>query len=172
MRFAVPFALFLVLVLLLGLGLKRDPHVLPSALIDQPAPVIDRPLLQAPQQQLHVETLRGRVWLLNVWASWCGPCREELPLLVTLAARDGVAIYGLNYKDSEAAAVALLQRHGNPYVASAVDADGRVGMNYGVYGVPETFVIDGQGRVRYRYPGAVTADVWREQLLPVVRSLR
>lgn len=172
MRFAIPFALFLALVLLLGSGLRRDPQVLPSALIDRPAPAIDRPLLHAPQRQLQVDALRGRVWLLNVWASWCAPCREELPLLATLGARDGVAIYGLNYKDSDAAALALLQRHGNPYLGSAVDRDGRVGMNYGVYGVPETFVIDGQGRVRYRYPGVVTADVWRERLLPVVRSLQ
>lgn len=172
MRFVLPLALFLALLLVLGFGLRRDPQLLPSALIDRPAPGIDRPLLQAPQQQLRVEALRGRVWVLNVWASWCGPCREELPLLAAVAARDGVPIYGLNYKDSESAALALLRQHGNPYVASAVDADGRVAMNYGVYGVPETFVIDGQGRVRYRHPGAVTPEVWRERLLPVVRSLQ
>lgn len=172
MRFILPLALFLALALLLGAGLRRDPHVLPSALIDSPAPEIDRPLLHTPQQKLRLDALRGHVWLLNVWASWCGPCREELPLLATLGARDGVAIYGLNYKDNEAAALALLKEHGNPYRASAVDRDGRVGMNYGVYGVPETFVIDGEGRVRYRYPGAVTAEVWREHLLPVVRSLQ
>lgn len=172
MRYLLPLLAFLGLALLLGLGLQRDPRLLPSALLDQPAPAIDRPLLHDPQQRFDSTQLQGRVWLLNVWASWCEPCRSELPALKVLAARDGVALYGLNYKDRDAPARALLAQVGNPYLGSAVDADGRIGMDYGVQGVPETFVIDAAGLVRYRHLGPVDAQVWREQLMPVVRSLQ
>ena len=172
MRHVLPFAIFLGLAALLGAGLRREPAALPSARLDRPAPAIDLPLLGEPRQRLQVEALRGRVWLLNVWASWCEPCREELPTLSRLAPADGVPLYGLDYKDRDDAALALLQRHGNPYLGSAVDREGRVGIDYGVYGVPETFVIDREGRIRYRHLGPVTAEVWRERLLPMVRSLR
>jgi cytochrome c biogenesis protein CcmG/thiol:disulfide interchange protein DsbE len=172
MRYALPFAIFLALAALLGAGLRREPAALPSARLDRPAPAIDLPLLGEPRQRLQVEALRGRVWLLNVWASWCEPCREELPTLSRLAPADGVPLYGLDYKDRDDAALALLQRHGNPYLGSAVDREGRVGIDYGVYGVPETFVIDREGRIRYRHLGPVTAEVWRERLMPMVRSLR
>ena len=172
MRFALPLAALLALALLLGLGLRRDPHVLPSALVGRAAPAITLPLLHEPGQKLQVDALRGQVWLLNVWASWCGPCAEELPVLSELATRDAVAVYGLNLKDDRAAALRLLQRRGNPYVATAFDADGRVAMDYGVAGVPETFVVDREGRILHRHLGSVTPEVWRAQLLPVVRSLR
>ncbi|KAF1050147.1 MAG: Thiol:disulfide interchange protein DsbE [Xylophilus sp.] len=172
MRFLLPLGAFLVLAVVFALGLQRDPRALPSALLDRPAPTIDRPLLHAPQQRFDVAQMRGQVWLLNVWASWCGPCQEELPALKVLAARDGVPVYGLNYKDKDGPALALLARAGNPYVASAVDADGRIGMDFGVQGVPETFVIDAAGRIRYRHTGPVNTQVWQAQLLPVIRSLR
>jgi len=172
MRYALPFAIFLALAALLGAGLRREPAALPSARLDRPAPAIDLPLLGEPRERLQVEALRGQVWLLNVWASWCEPCREELPALSRLAPGDGVPLYGLDYKDRDDAALALLQRHGNPYLGSAVDREGRVGIDYGVYGVPETFVIDREGRIRYRHLGPVTAEVWRERLMPMVRSLR
>lgn len=176
MRFLWPLAIFLGLAGALALGLQRDPRALPSVLIDRPAPAIDLPLLDAPpgstEPRLHVESLRGRVWLLNVWASWCEPCRQELPTLRAVATRDGVALYGLNYKDDVPAARALLQGYGNPYLGSAVDSEGRVGMDYGVRGVPETFVIDAAGRVRFHHLGPVTEEVWRERLLPVVKALR
>ena len=172
MRFMLPFAIFLGLSVLLAVGLGRDPKVLPSALIDKPAPAIDLPLLHDPQQRLKVDALRGQVWLLNVWASWCAPCRDELPVLTELAARDRVALYGLNYKDNSETARDWLRRYGNPYLGSAVDGDGRIGIDYGVYGVPETFVIDREGRIRYKHPGPVTPDIWRGRLLPVVRSLQ
>jgi len=172
MRYVLPFAIFLALAALLGAGLRREPATLPSARLDRPAPAIDLPLLGEPRQRLQVEALRGRVWLLNVWASWCEPCREELPTLSRLAPAEGVPLYGLDYKDRDDAALALLQRHGNPYLGSAVDREGRVGIDYGVYGVPETFVIDRDGRIRYRHLGPVTAEVWRERLMPMVRSLR
>lgn len=172
MRYLLPLLVFIGLAAALALGLQRDPRALPSALIDQPAPAIDRPLLHDPARRLDTAQLRGQVWLLNVWASWCEPCRAELPALKVLSARDGVPLFGLNYKDADVPARRMLDQVGNPYLASAVDADGRVGMDFGVRGVPETFVIDGAGRVRFRHAGPVTAEVWREQLMPVVRSLK
>lgn len=172
MRFLLPLLAFLVLAVVLALGLQRDPRALPSALLDRPAPEIKLPLLDVPQQNFDIAQMRGQVWMLNVWASWCGPCREELPALKVLASRDAVPLMGLNYKDDTEQARLLLQRVGNPYQASALDTDGRVGMDYGVQGVPETFVIDTEGRIRYRHKGPVTAEVWRDQLIPVVQSLR
>ncbi|SEK97632.1 cytochrome c biogenesis protein CcmG, thiol:disulfide interchange protein DsbE [Roseateles sp. YR242] len=172
MRIFITLAAVVALVLMLAMGLTRDPRALPSVLLDQPAPEFQRPLLGDPSQQLSSTALRGHVWLLNVWASWCGPCREELPGLRQWAQLDGVTVYGLNYKDKPEAAQAMLTNIGNPYRASAVDADGRVGMDYGVQGVPETFVIDAQGRIRYRHQGPVTEAIWRERLMPVIRSLQ
>ncbi|GGH59158.1 cytochrome C-type biogenesis protein [Comamonas phosphati] len=172
MRFALPLAIFLGLAVMLGLGLQRDPRALPSALLEQPAPAIALPLLEDPRQRLELRSMRGQVWLLNVWASWCAPCRQELPVLAELSRRDQVPVYGLNYKDQPDKARALLRVAGNPYRASAVDADGRVGMDFGIQGVPETFVIDGQGRVRFRHTGPVTAEIWRDKLLPVLRSVK
>ncbi|MDR3066248.1 MAG: DsbE family thiol:disulfide interchange protein [Comamonas sp.] len=171
MRFVLPLAIFLGLAVMLGLGLQRDPRALPSALLEQPAPAIALPLLEDPLQRLELQSMRGQVWLLNVWASWCAPCRQELPVLAELSQRDRVPVYGLNYKDQPDKARALLRVAGNPYRASAVDADGRVGMDFGIQGVPETFVIDGQGRVRFRHTGPVTAEIWRDQLLPVIRKV-
>jgi cytochrome c biogenesis protein CcmG, thiol:disulfide interchange protein DsbE len=172
MRFILPLVAFLILAALLGLGLQRDPRALPSALLDRPAPAIRLPLLDNAKQRFDADQLKGQVWMLNVWASWCEPCRAELPALKVLSTRDAVPLIGLNYKDDEAQAIALLQRVGNPYLDSVVDVDGRVGMDYGVQGVPETFLIDGAGRIRYRHTGPVTAEVWRDKLMPVVHSLR
>lgn len=172
MRFMLPLAVFLGLAVMLGLGLQRDPRALESALLDQPVPIFDLPLLDDQGARLTPQTLRGKVWLLNVWASWCAPCRQELPILVEMSRKDQIAIYGLNYKDQSSKAQALLRVAGNPYVASAVDADGRVGMDFGIYAVPETFVIDAQGRVRYRHLGPVTQQVWEEKIMPVVRAVQ
>jgi len=171
-KFIAPLIAFLGLAVVLMLGLQRDPRALPSALIDQPLPAIDIPLLQNPEQRFDSTALRGQVWMLNVWASWCGPCQEELPALNVLAHRDRVPLYGLNYKDQPAPAQALLARFGNPYRSSAVDADGRVGMDLGVHGVPETFVIDAAGRVRYRHLGPVNNEIWETKLMPVVKALQ
>ncbi|MDH0868412.1 DsbE family thiol:disulfide interchange protein [Mitsuaria sp. GD03876] len=172
MRYLLPLAVFLGLALMLAFGLDRDPRVLPSALLDRPAPVFERPLLEDASRRFGTASMQGRPWMLNVWASWCEPCRAELPALREFAARDDVALYGLNYKDQDDAARALLGAVGNPYRASAVDADGRVGLDFGVQGVPETFVIDAHGRVRYRHQGPVTAEVWRDKLLPALRAAR
>lgn len=172
MRFMLPLAVFLGLAVMLGLGLQRDPRALESALLDQPVPIFDLPLLDDQGARLTPQTLRGKVWLLNVWASWCAPCRQELPILMEMSRKDQIAIYGLNYKDQSSKAQALLRVAGNPYVASAVDADGRVGMDFGIHAVPETFVIDAQGRVRYRHLGPVTQQVWEEKIMPVVRAVQ
>ncbi len=172
MRFILPLAAFLVLAVVLGLGLQRDPRALPSALLERPAPTINLPLLDDAQRRFDTVQLKGQIWMLNVWASWCEPCREELPALKVLSSRDAIPLVGLNYKDDAAQAKLLLQRVGNPYLDSVVDTDGRVGMDYGVQGVPETFVIDAEGRIRYRHTGPVTAEIWRDKLMPVVQSLR
>ena len=172
MRFMLPLTVFLGLAVMLGLGLQRDPRALESALLDQPVPIFDLPLLDDQGARLTPQTLRGKVWLLNVWASWCAPCRQELPILVEMSRTDQIAIYGLNYKDQSSKAQALLRVAGNPYVASAMDADGRVGMDFGIHAVPETFVIDAQGRVRYRHLGPVTQQVWEEKIMPVVRAVQ
>lgn len=172
MRAIVPLAAFLALAVMLGLGLQRNPRDVPSALLEQVAPAIDRPLLENPERNLSVQALKGQVWVLNVWASWCAPCRQELPVLQAMSGADHVPLYGLNYKDQPAKAQALLRVAGNPYQVSAVDADGRVGMDWGIQGVPETFVIDAQGRVRFRHTGPVTAEVWRDRIRPVLEAVR
>jgi cytochrome c biogenesis protein CcmG/thiol:disulfide interchange protein DsbE len=172
LRYLLPLGVFMAMAVFLAMGLSRDPRAVPSAMIDKPAPAISLPLLQAPAQQLDVQSLRGQVWLLNVWASWCGPCREELPVLREAAQRHGIPLYGLNYKDKPEDALAWLARNGNPYIASASDTDGRVGIEYGVYGVPETFVIDGAGRIRYKQLGLITPDIWRNRIQPLIEGLR
>ena len=171
LRFAIPLALFMTVVAFFAVGLKRDPRAVPSPLIDKPAPEFALTTLEAPTQSLRRTDLLGRVWLLNVWASWCAACREEHPHLVEFAQSKAVAIYGLNYKDEREPARAWLTRLGNPYTASLVDEDGRVGIDFGVYGVPETFVIDKQGVIRYKQVGPLTPDILQNRILPLVRSL-
>lgn len=169
-RFALPLALFLVLVLFLARGLGLNPRELPSPLVGKPAPqlVAER---AAPPGAMSTGELRGQVWLLNVWASWCAPCRVEHPLLADLARRRVVPVVGLNYKDARADSTAWLRQHGDPYLASAFDTDGRLGIEWGVYGVPETFVIDKAGVVRLRYAGPLTPEVLAQRILPLVEEL-
>ncbi len=170
-RYAVPLAIFVVLVAFLGIGLKLDPRLVPSPLVDKAAPTFTLPRLDDPATRIGPDDLRGRVWLLNVWASWCVSCRVEHPILVELARRGDIAIVGLNYKDEQAAAREWLQRYGDPYLMSVVDADGRVGIDWGVYGVPETFVIDKRGTIRFKHIGPVDQSIVEEQLIPLVREL-
>jgi cytochrome c biogenesis protein CcmG/thiol:disulfide interchange protein DsbE len=171
-RFLLPLGIFVVLAVFLAIGLTRDPREVPSPLIDKPAPAFTLKELHAPARSLSAADLKGQVWLLNVWASWCVSCREEHPLLVELGRANVVPIYGLNYKDKPDAAMAWLGEMGNPYKASIVDGDGRVGIDYGVYGVPETFVIDREGIVRYKQIGPVTPQALKEKILPLVRKLQ
>lgn len=167
----IPLALFAVLVAFLAVGLSRNPREIPSPLIGKPAPAFSLPALDAPDQKVSVQDLRGKVWLLNVWASWCVACRVEHPLLVEFSKSGAVPIYGLNYKDKRDDAIGWLARFGNPYIRSLSDTDGLVGIDFGVYGVPETFVIDKAGVIRMKHIGPVTPEVLRDDILPLVRKL-
>lgn len=171
-KYLIPLGVFVVLVVFLGIGLTRDPREIPSPFINKPAPDFALPVLLHPDQQIAEQDMKGKVWLLNVWASWCVSCRDEHPLLVEYSHENVVPIYGLNYKDEPAAAIQWLNDNGNPYTASVVDKDGMVGINYGVYGVPETFVIDKQGIIRYKQIGPVTPDAWENTILPLVKKLQ
>jgi cytochrome c biogenesis protein CcmG/thiol:disulfide interchange protein DsbE len=169
-KFLVPLAIFLVLAGFLGYGLTLNPREVPSPLIDKPAPGFSLARLEAPGQPFGTEDMRGKVWLLNVWASWCVSCRQEHPQLVALA-RQGVPVIGLNYKDERDAALKWLKDHGNPYAQTVADPDGRIGIDYGVYGTPETFLIDRGGVIRYKHIGPVTPDTIRNVLLPRIAEL-
>jgi cytochrome c biogenesis protein CcmG, thiol:disulfide interchange protein DsbE len=170
-RYLLPLLVFIVLLGFLAVGLSLKPREVPSPLIDKPAPAFSLPMLATPDKQLSLQDLRGKVWLLNVWASWCVACRVEHPLLVELSGKGVVPIYGLNYKDKRDDALGWLARFGNPYVASLSDAEGLVGIDYGVYGVPETFVIDKGGMIRMKHIGPVTPEVLRDDILPLVKRL-
>ena len=172
LRFLIPLAVFVVLVAFLWQGLSLKPREVPSPLIDKPAPGFRLSRLDNPRETVKAEDLRGQVWLLNVWASWCVACLDEHPVLVEFSKAGALPIYGLNYKDSPDAAKAWLGKHGNPYTVSIVDADGRVGIDYGVYGVPETFLIDKQGVIRFKQIGPVTPEVLRDKILPLVQQLQ
>lgn len=170
-RYLIPLILFAVLVVFLAIGLGRDPHEVPSPLINKAAPAFKLPQLKDPSKSFSAEEMRGRVWLLNVWASWCISCRDEHPLLIEYARGGAVPIYGLNYKDRPEDALAWLQELGDPYVLSVSDLDGKVGIDYGVYGAPETYLIDQQGVIRFKQIGPVTPDVWEKSILPLVQEL-
>jgi cytochrome c biogenesis protein CcmG/thiol:disulfide interchange protein DsbE len=172
MRFLLPLAVFIVMVIFLGIGLTLDPREVPSPFIGKPAPAFTLPQVADASKTLSPADLKGQVYLLNVWASWCVSCREEHPVLVELSKTKAVPIYGLNYKDEREDALGWLQRFGNPYTASAFDADGRVGINWGVYGVPETFVVDKQGIIRHKQTGPITPEILETKLLPLIRQLQ
>ena len=170
-RFLLPLGLFLVLAFFLAVGLKLDPREVPSPLVGKPAPGFQAPALGRPEITIKRDDLLGKVWLLNVWASWCGACRDEHPVLVEFARRKLVPIYGLNYKDKREDGLGWLTQFGNPYTESVFDPEGRIGIDYGVYGVPETFVIDREGVIRYKHIGPITPEVLRDKLEPLLRKL-
>ncbi|MFM8330118.1 MAG: DsbE family thiol:disulfide interchange protein [Candidatus Methylumidiphilus sp.] len=173
MRFLAPLIVFLVLIGFLAVGLKLDPREVPSPFIGKPAPAFTLPQLAEPDKTLGSADFKGQVSLFNIWASWCVSCLQEHPLLVELSKQNILPIYGLNYKDQRAEGLDWLRRHGgNPYTASAFDADGRVGIDYGVYGVPETFVIDKQGVIRHKHTGPITPQAWQQTLLPLIMKLQ
>jgi cytochrome c biogenesis protein CcmG/thiol:disulfide interchange protein DsbE len=171
LKFLVPLALFVVLVGFLYVGLGLNPREVHSPLIDRPAPAFSLPRLDDTEKSIRREDLLGKVWVLNVWASWCAPCQQEHPLVIDLARRTRVPVYGLNYKDQPGNARAWLQRLGDPYAATLIDFDGRAGIDWGVYGVPETFVIDAKGQVRYKHIGPLTEKAVRERIEPLLRQL-
>lgn len=170
-RYLIPLAIFGVLVVFLAIGLGHDPREVPSPLINRPAPAFRLTQLHEPAKTFSAEEMRGKVWLLNVWASWCASCRDEHPLLVELSKSGTLPIYGLNYKDRREEGIAWLSELGNPYVLSAQDTDGRVGIDYGVYGVPETYLIDKNGVIRFKQVGPVTTEVMQKKILPLAQEL-
>jgi len=171
MKFAIPLAVFSLLVVFLAVGLQHDPHEVPSPLIDKPAPAFQLAQLHEPSKTFSPQEMRGKVWLMNTWASWCISCREEHPLLVELSRTGVVPILGLNYKDRRQDALQTLVELGNPYLLSVLDTDGRVGIDYGVYGVPETYLIDKNGLIRFKQIGPVTERVLNKTILPMVKDL-
>jgi cytochrome c biogenesis protein CcmG/thiol:disulfide interchange protein DsbE len=169
--FLIPLAAFFALAVVLAVGLKRDPREVPSPLIDKPAPKFALSRLDDPNHVVRLDDLRGKPFILNVWASWCVACREEHPVLVEFSKKRAVPIYGLNYKDTRPDAGAWLARLGNPYDASFFDEDGRVGIDFGVYGVPETFVVDGNGVIRMKHIGPLTPEVLANKIEPLLKKL-
>ena len=162
---------FLVLAAFLGAGLTLNPREVPSPLIGKAAPGFSLPELHAAERVVSPEHLKGRAYLMNVWASWCGACQVEHPHLMQLAGTGAIPIYGLDYKDERGAGIAWLARLGNPYVASAFDAEGRAGIDWGVYGVPETFLVDGNGVIRFKHIGPLTPELIEAKILPLARKL-
>jgi cytochrome c biogenesis protein CcmG/thiol:disulfide interchange protein DsbE len=170
-RFVIPLAVFAILVAFLFVGLGLNPREVPSPLVGKAAPPFQLAQLHKPEAMFSREDMKGKVWLLNVWASWCVACREEHPVLVELAKANVLPIVGLNYKDKPEEGRAWLKQFGDPYLLSVMDRDGRVGIDYGVYGVPETFLIDKQGVIRFKQIGPVTSDVVNRKILPLMREL-
>ena len=173
----VPLVLFVVLVVFLLIGLRRDPREVPSPLINKAAPAFQLPQLQDPTKTFSAQDMRGKVWLVNFWGTWCIACREEHPWLVEYAKSNAVPIVGVDYKyssdtsDERAAAVRWLAELGNPYSMTVYDADGRTSIDFGVYGAPETFLIDKQGVIRFKQIGPLTPEVWQNKVLPLVKQL-
>lgn len=170
-RFLLPLGIFFALLIFLGIGLRLNPREIPSPFIGKPAPAFQLTQLHDPEKTISERDMRGQVWLLNVWASWCVSCRQEHPVLMDLAKMNAVPIIGLNYKDSRAEGAGWLRQFGNPYQLSAFDSSGKVGIDYGVYGVPETFLIDKTGVIRLKHTGPVTPEVIRDKLLPLIKEL-
>ena len=170
--YLLPIAIFAAIGGLLYLGLYRDPTLVPSPLIGKPVPQFALGPVQGREHGLSSRDLRGEVTLVNVFASWCVACRDEHPLLLALEREGVIPIHGLNYKDAPDAAAAWLDTLGDPYARTGADLDGRVGLDWGVYGVPETFVVDRSGHVAYKHIGPVTPRVLDEVILPLVRALR
>jgi len=190
-RFLWPLLGFIVLVVFLAVGLNLNPRDVPSPLVGKPAPAFDLPVLATPDKTFGPKDMAGKVWLLNVWSSWCVSCRQEHPVLVEFSKRASVPLVGLNYKEvrgdgeidmgkvapDDEKKMALqragqwLSQHGNPYTLSVMDLDGRVGIDYGVYGVPETYVIDKAGTIRMKHTGPITPDVLGGKILPLIGEL-
>jgi cytochrome c biogenesis protein CcmG/thiol:disulfide interchange protein DsbE len=167
-RYLLPLGVFIALVLLLGVGLGLNPRLVPSPLVGKPLPEFTLEELADPARVLSREDLTGQLSLLNAWATWCVECRREHPVLVDIARQGNIPIYGLNYKDKRPDALQWLARLGNPYVASGFDADGRVGIDLGVYGLPETFLVDHTGTIIHKHIGPISEEIWKTEFLPII----
>ncbi|HWJ94046.1 MAG TPA: DsbE family thiol:disulfide interchange protein [Telluria sp.] len=170
-RFLLPLGIFAALVVFLGIGLRLDPREIPSPFIGKQAPAFNVPQLNEENLMISPADMRGKVWMLNVWASWCVSCRQEHPVLMDFARQNVIPVVGLNYKDKREDGVGWLNQFGNPYLLSAYDRDGRIGIDYGVYGVPETFIIDKNGVIRMKHVGPLTRTVIDEKLIPLIKEL-
>ena len=170
-RFRIPFAVFVLVVALLGIGLRNDPTLVPSPIIGKRVPEFALPKLRSPDQYLRSTDFGGEVILVNVWATWCIGCRQEHRTLLSIAQGGEVPIYGLNYKDTRIDAIRWLDQLGDPYVSTGFDGSGRVGIDFGVYGAPETYVVGADGKIAYKHIGPVTDETWRQTLRPLVRRL-
>ena len=172
LRYLVPLAIFMVLVAFLYRGLSLDPKRVPSPLVGKPMPAFSLPRLQDPAATLSDTDLKGKVSILNIWATWCVSCRAEHKVLLLLANSNKVDIYGLNYKDERDKAKQWLVQLGDPYVANAFDADGRTGIDWGVYGAPETFIMDREGIIRHKHIGPLSIDALNNEILPIIAELQ
>lgn len=172
LMFILPLTAFVALLAYFSIGLQRDPSRIPSVLIDKPAPQFDLPAIEGRDVGLSTQDLKGEVSLVNFFGSWCVSCRIEHPLLMQLAQEGEIPIYGIDWKDPPGAGAAWLERHGDPYTLIGDDADGRVAIDFGITGAPETFIIDRSGRIRYKYAGPITPQIWEQDLLPIIRKLR
>jgi len=172
LMFILPLTAFVALLAYFAIGLQRDPSTIPSVLIDKPAPQFDLPAIEGRDVGFSTDDLMGEVSLVNFFGSWCVSCRIEHPLLMQLAAEDEIPVYGIDWKDPPGAGAAWLERHGDPYTLVGDDADGRVAIDFGITGAPETFIIDQDGRIRYKYAGPITPQIWEQDLLPIIRKLR
>lgn len=172
--YLLPLGLFLVLALYFAVGLTKDPKIIPSALIDKPAPEFTLPPITGGKGNgfSTADLKTGRVSVVNVFASWCVPCRAEHPEINKLAKMGIVAVYGLNYKDPPKEALAWLDKLGDSYTAVGADESGRVGIDWGVYGVPETFIVDGSGRIRFKHVGPIVGDKLEKEILPLIRAIQ
>ena len=173
-KFLLPFAAFVALVILFAFGLSpsRDIHALPSPLIGKPAPTFTLTDVLDPAHAVSNDAFKGQVYVLNVWASWCVPCREEHETLLAISQTHVVPIIGLNYMDERSKAKQWLEQFGNPYQAVPFDNDGRTAINWGVYGAPETYLIDAQGRVVFKFISPITQDVWQHEFIPRIAAAR
>jgi cytochrome c biogenesis protein CcmG/thiol:disulfide interchange protein DsbE len=170
-KFLIPLALFVVLVVFLAVGLNRDPREVPSPLVNKAAPAFNVPQLDQPLQ-FSPNDLKGQVWVFNVWASWCVACKVEHPLLLEFSKSQIAPLVGLDYKDQRKDALSYLRQNGNPYHLIAQDTDGRVGIDYGVYGVPETYVIDKAGVIRFKQIGPITPEALEKTIIPLINELK
>lgn len=170
--FLVPLAAFTGMLVYFSMGLQRDPSVIPTVLIDKPAPEFQLDPIEGYENGLSSEDLKGEVTLVNIFGSWCVACLIEHPLLMEIAGRGEVPIMGLNWKDPPGKGTEWLERHGDPYTRIGNDFEGRVSIDFGVTGAPETYIIDQGGRIRYKQIGPITEQVWEEDMLPVIRRLR
>jgi cytochrome c biogenesis protein CcmG, thiol:disulfide interchange protein DsbE len=167
----LPLVLFIALVGFLLIGLHRDPHEVPSPLINKPAPDFKLSQLREPTKTFSPQEMSGKVWVLNFWGTWCVACREEHPLLIEYSKTGAIPIYGVDYKDDRAAAMQMLEEEGNPYTLTVSDPDGRISIDYGVYGAPESYLIDRNGVIRFKQIGPITEEVWQKEFLPRARQM-